>query len=296
MSLSVHVKSLAKSSGVVEFVQSGCGAKEMLLSLPRGPYTTARTVNRTRVLMFDMHVDRLVETSSLMSSSSNAFSVDSLRPRMKKCIAEGIRNFNLKNNFERDDVSNYRVTLGLVESTADLHCHVEELPKPRNPPIIVEARPCGGRSNAKAKDSQWIKDRKVLEKAKGENVEEVLLVEDDGSVMEGTQTNFFAAVNGTLYTAGEGVLAGTIRNMVLDCCEKNSIPVKLTSPNINDVDAWEGAFITSTSRLVMPVNQVIVFPEGRQVKMPVVDNGSGIASRLMKLVQERLVESSSEVC
>ena len=39
---------------------------------------------------------------------------------------------------------------------------------------------------------------------------------EEGLVLEGTQTNFFAVEDNTLYTAKEGVLMGTVRGVVLE--------------------------------------------------------------------------------
>ncbi len=53
---------------------------------------------------------------------------------------------------------------------------------------------------------------------------QILLVTKQGLVLEGTQTNFFAVMDDTVYTAEEGVLMGTVRGVVLEvgfqgtCC------------------------------------------------------------------------------
>lgn len=45
---------------------------------------------------------------------------------------------------------------------------------------------------------------------------QILLVTEQGDVLEGTQTNFFAVVDGAVYTAREGVLLGTVRGVLLE--------------------------------------------------------------------------------
>jgi hypothetical protein len=37
--------------------------------------------------------------------------------------------------------------------------------------------------------------------------------------------------------------------------------VRLETPNINDVGTWQGAFISSTSRLLLPVDHIAVFSQ-----------------------------------
>ena len=80
-----------------------------------------------------------------------------------------------------------------------------------------------------------------------EHFEEALLVGDGGRILEGTQTNFYAVMvcamhcsasacaanargqNGSIYTAGEGILAGTIRRLVLEACHTHGINVRARS-------------------------------------------------------------------
>ena len=47
---------------------------------------------------------------------------------------------------------------------------------------------------------------------------QVVLVSPDGSLMEGLSSNFFALEEGAVVTAGEGVLSGTIREIILEVC------------------------------------------------------------------------------
>jgi branched-subunit amino acid aminotransferase/4-amino-4-deoxychorismate lyase len=155
-----------------------------------------------------------------------------------------------------------------------LIAHATPLAPRRAPPIKVLAAGAP-RSNAAAKDSAWVAARVALEAAKPSDCEEVLLVEaaedggGGGAVLEGTQTNFFAVVRGVLRTAGEErVLAGTVRRLVLEVCAREGIPVELEAPRLAGLRAdgeaaagdaaedWEACFLSSTSRLVLPVDEV----------------------------------------
>jgi branched-subunit amino acid aminotransferase/4-amino-4-deoxychorismate lyase len=94
-------------------------------------------------------------------------------------------------------------------------------------------------------------------------INELLLSDpESGAVLEGSQTNFFAIVGGTVHTAGEGVLAGTVRRLTLEVCEREGIPVVLSPPRLADAaEKWEGAMISSTSRLLLPIDEsVCVIP------------------------------------
>jgi thiol oxidase len=47
--------------------------------------------------------------------------------------------------------------------------------------------------------------------------------------------------------------------MVLLClqvCQEQGVPVQLQPPRLSDIDSWQGAFISSTSRLLLPASEV----------------------------------------
>ena len=47
-------------------------------------------------------------------------------------------------------------------------------------------------------------------------ITQILLVTEQGDVLEGTQTNFFAIIDNAMHTAKEGVLMGTVRGVLLE--------------------------------------------------------------------------------
>lgn len=145
----------------------------------------------------------------------------------------------------------------LLSQSTLLVTHAIPLPSRRAPPVIVHV---GGapRHNAAAKDSEWVRQRVSLEAAKPAHVEEMLLMDEgSGAVLEGTQTNFFAILpSGVVQTAGEGVLHGTVRRIVLEVCAQEGIQVQLEAPTISEAHTWQSAFLSSTSRLVLPLDQV----------------------------------------
>jgi thiol oxidase len=84
----------------------------------------------------------------------------------------------------------------------------------------------------------------------------------DGGLVEGTQTNFYAVIDGALHTAGTGVLEGTVRKLALEVLRREGVPVVLAPPDVATIGQWQGAFISSTSRLMLPVDEVVLFGPG----------------------------------
>ena len=71
-------------------------------------------------------------------------------------------------------------------------------------------------------------------------------------------SNFFAVIDGKLCTAGDGILMGTVRDLIIKQCQAHGVEVVLQPPNIKDMGTWEGCLISSTSRLALPVDELIV--------------------------------------
>jgi len=140
---------------------------------------------------------------------------------------------------------------------ARAHVHVAPMGLPPSRP--VKAMLAGsGRDNAAAKDSAWVAQRMALEEDKPADVNEVLLQDGQGRVLEGASSNFFAVVGGRLQTAGDGVLAGSLRRAVLEVCAARGVPVDLVAPAAAEAGSWEGALLTSTARLALPLDALLL--------------------------------------
>lgn len=113
------------------------------------------------------------------------------------------------------------------------------------------------RQNAAAKDSAWVRERKAIYGAMPTDVEEIVLMDPTThALLEGSQTNFYAIRGGTVYTADDGILKGTVRSLVLEVCAASGVPVALTPPSLDEVEEWDGCFISSTSRLVLSARSI----------------------------------------
>ena len=92
---------------------------------------------------------------------------------------------------------------------------------------------------------------------KEKNVYEVLLVDDDDCITEGSRSNVFFVQGDTLRTAPlPYVLPDTSRKRVLALCEKDHIPVIERKVNLRELSSFDAAFITGTSPLVLPIRRI----------------------------------------
>ncbi|XP_058182367.1 uncharacterized protein LOC131300504 isoform X1 [Rhododendron vialii] len=139
-----------------------------------------------------------------------------------------------------------------------------------------------GRDVANAKYSDWVRLRKSLEKLRPPLATELLLSNDGDQILEGAVTNFFVVCrkdnNGSspdatgedlhgsstypyeIQTAPirDGVLPGVMRQVIIDLCSSNGIPVREVASSWSRNELWEEAFITNSLRILQHVESIQV--------------------------------------
>jgi len=234
-----------------------------------GGYTTGRTVERNAILELETHVERLAR------STWDIFHVDPKQLTLERVRNILIQNLKLALQTYENEHPNHENEMKLsiivtkhkedIEQRFCMMTHVTELSKPpQNVHVEVRGSP---RHNPTIKDSEWIRARKALEEQMGPDVNEVLLHDNKYRIYEGLSSNFFAVqVNGTVVTApADQVLEGTIRKIILAVCNEHQIPVVFEAPDANNRTQWQGALISSTSRIALSINS-IRFPDITQMK------------------------------
>lgn len=257
---------------------SKCAAtsEQWLRTAPRGAYTTSRTMGGDAIFDLQHHIERLANSAQLMqeedlkkgNANAEAFKqaaatllkVENLRPRVIASLRAATSGFR---QLCPDNEGELRLTTLLTWDPADVHVltHAAPLPGVPKPPIKVQIRGVA-RDNAKAKDSEWVRQRAAMQDAKPSDVNEILLLDGQGGVLEGMSSNVFVVEDGKVVTPDNGILVGTVRNLVLEVCQREGIPITFAAPKMDDANKWEGMFITSTSRLVLPVDSAEL-PDGR---------------------------------
>jgi len=86
---------------------------------------------------------------------------------------------------------------------------------------------------------------------------EVLLVDTEGNITEGSRSNVFFIKDEMLYSAPEEkILKGITRIKILLLCQKAGIRVVETTIPADQIDQFEGAFLTGTSPKVLPIASI----------------------------------------
>lgn len=241
-----YIKRLT-STGLEDVDYSANSLKEAVEYEPTdGIYTVTNTFNQTQTLMFDAHLDRL-EDSARRENIPLKLDRDQLKQALRQMILD----------CGYGDVK-FRVTV--PRQTPDEIILTMEPFTPLPSTLIAQGTRCitsdkGARHNPDAKTMDWIHDRKSLEDAMPEGIYDTFLVNPDGYLLEGLASNFYAIVKGELRTAGEGVLAGISRKIVFAVCE-GIIPLRTDAVSVTDIPNFSEAFLTSSSRGIVPVVEI----------------------------------------
>jgi branched-chain amino acid aminotransferase len=126
-----------------------------------------------------------------------------------------------------------------------------------------------------------------------EGIFEALLVKN-GRILEGMTSNFFYVKDNALFTAGRDVLPGVTRRTVIRLARGRGVEVRFAPLKLDQLRAVSEAFITSSSRGVVPVVQIddVRVGEGRRRAEPVEAVGP-LTKRLMQAYRE-YVERKAE--
>ena len=85
---------------------------------------------------------------------------------------------------------------------------------------------------------------------------EYLLLDSAGRILEGTGTNFWGVRDGVVYTAGEGVLEGITREILLQIISELGIPLRLEAVSAAESAALDEAALSGSSRAFLPVIEI----------------------------------------
>jgi branched-chain amino acid aminotransferase len=136
---------------------------------------------------------------------------------------------------------------------------------PQPPEVYTDGVRCvtvpdSARPNPRAKYDRWEHDRRPITEALGENIYTALLLDSAGNILEGLSSNFYAIRDGELHTADEGVLPGVAQQIVF-AVAPGILPVRKQAVNMRNLPHLDEAFITSSSRGIVPVVEI----DGQQI-------------------------------
>ncbi|MCT4663400.1 MAG: aminotransferase class IV [Tissierellales bacterium] len=86
---------------------------------------------------------------------------------------------------------------------------------------------------------------------------EVLLVDDDGTITEGSKSNVFFIKGDVVYTAStKKVLNGITRQKVIEAIKNANIVIEEIDVGVKDIKDIDAAFLTGTSLNILPISRI----------------------------------------
>ena len=248
--------------------------------LPAGLYTTFRTYAvRTKVLGLRSHLERLY----LPAKAQEIIPTVRRRDDFRHILSD------LLNRFDGPEA---RIRLIMDTSVEPGTIYVLLQPLHLLPDEVyqdgvrVEISRTS-REKPSLKRTSFIRETALERTRIGTGIFELLLT-DKGRILEGMTSNFFYVRDGVLCTAGRGVLIGVTRQTVIALAKREGIDFCLKALRINEMSSISEAFITSSSRGIVPV-----------VTIDTHEVGAGtvgeITKRVMRLYNDEVLSLAEEI-
>lgn len=201
-----------------------------------------------RVLGFNLHLERLVH-SARRSRYTGAINASNLRKALRLALSQ----------LPGTNEARVRITLDMVIEPGALFLSLQELPA--QPSELYEAgvkvhSTSLHRQSPDVKSTNFLVGSQPEREKMPEGVYELIMVDERDRILEGITSNFFAVRAGTIHTARDGILSGVTRHVILDLAQSAGIPILLEPFSLGAIDQLSEAFITSSSRGVVPVIQI----------------------------------------
>lgn len=220
------------------------------------------------IRVYDGYVFKLEEhlTRLYNSAKSIALKVPLNKEELKEVILETIRRNNYKDAYVR---------LVVTRGYGDLGLDPVKCPKPSVIVIVDYIAPLYEGINAVAivaatrrtppdaldpqiKSMNYLNNILAKMEANRAGVDEAIMLNNRGTICEGTSDNLFIVKKGVLVTPplSDGALDGITRDTVLELARKLKIPVEERSMTVHELMSADEAFLTGTAAEIGPLVEV----------------------------------------
>ncbi len=236
------------SKGTLEALSIPKGPQTIHSLFPKRPfavYTVLRTFKKNHFLFLKEHCERLEQSISLMG-----WQVQFNREQLYTSLDSLCMSFPSENNIVRiDALEDGSLTIGLFPlilppkdyylNGVDVQCTKTLL---RSEPII--------------KKTEYIHRRMQFLKTQESSIYEYLLLNDTGTILEGSSSNFYAVKNGEVWTSGTDILEGITRRALLTILKEKNVKVHFEGLKESEIESIDEACISSSSRAVLPIRSI----------------------------------------
>ena len=216
-----------------------------------GVYTVTNTYHVYKTLKLDAHLDRLEDSAR--------------RARIELALDRRQLRASLRQMIDESGYGDVRFRITAPRDSSHLIISMEPY-LPLSPELYQKGVRCvtvpdSARDNPNVKATEWMHIRDDLREDLPPHAYEVILLDTFGNMLEGASSNFFAILNSALHTADKGALAGIARQVVFEVAP-GIMPLHHSVVNVCDIPHLSEAFITSSSRGIVPVVAIDDRPVG----------------------------------
>jgi branched-subunit amino acid aminotransferase/4-amino-4-deoxychorismate lyase len=221
--------------------------------LELGVYSALRTYDHVKFLELDAHLDRTERSMALLGWH---YKLD--RDRLKKSLNTAVSIYPRKDARVRFDILS-RSAQSLGVESRELIALTPFKPEPKatyTQGVGVDFVPSLVRHEPLAKTAEFAERRSRMLPARSQAHYEYLLLDEEDNILEGTLTNFWGVREGQVWTAGEDVLEGITRKVLLQLIPSMGIRLYEQAVNRRDLPLLDEAFLSGSSRAVVPVVRI----------------------------------------
>lgn len=220
--------------------------------LPLGVYEACRTYQHDRFLDLEGHLRRMQSSSEGMGLELG-FDEQDLRAALQTAVtASPFEESRIRFDLLAEPApERLGTTSRLLIALSPL---VPPAPELLEQGVQVRLERRLQRKDPLYKSASWVVERRPSPEGTPEAFEAILL--DEGRLLEGTSSNLFVVRNGVLYTAADGVLLGVTRRLVLQLADELVLPVRQVALHEDELDTVDEAFLTSSSRHIVPIVRI----------------------------------------
>jgi branched-chain amino acid aminotransferase len=273
----IKVWELSQENGMTEIsLPESSSLDAITRHLPQGFYTTFRTYDAgKRVLGLRAHLQRLYQPAA-----SQRITPSAPEEKLRQHLAEILLAY--------PDEARVRLILTFEGRVYLVLERLKTLPAEVYSQGVKVVTTSIERENPRLKSTAFISAsegaRTNIARSK---IFEALLVRN-GFILEGMTSNFFYINDGKLGTARKGILLGVTRRTVLRVARGSGLEIVYQPLKRDQVRALDEAFLTSSSRGIVPIIEIDDFTVGEGIPGP-------ITKRLIKAYSEYVLQAAEKI-
>lgn len=199
-------------------------------------------------LFFEYHMERMMNSIKILNFELPQ--LQTVKEKVKDLLKKNpIAENNLRISLIYQSASSFDTLIYFIPST-----YPSEIQKREGIEVkLLKATRDNPNAKVENKSLREIANRTIA----GTNCFEVLLINEEGLITEGSRSNVFFIKDNTFYTAPLSmVLGGITRLIVIEIINKLGLLLVETPVNIDSVNEFDAAFLTGTSPSILPIARI----------------------------------------